>query len=124
MKEATEKPRPKPGKGHHPNSLANLRPFEKGNHANPAGRPKKDCSLTSLLKEKIDQLRPGDAKGRTWRQALVDSWLEDAMKSPVLFKELLDRLEGKVAQPVIGDPEKPMRIIYERCGSREASPGN
>ncbi len=121
-----EKPRLKPGKGHRPNSLANLRPFQPANQANPHGRPPKDCSLTSLLKEKIDKLRPNDAKGRTWREALVDSWLEDAMKSPVLFKELLDRLEGKVAQPVTGDPEKPIyaRVIYERCSSREASPGH
>ena len=45
-------------KSHHmnPNSLKNLRPFKKGTIPNPAGRPTKDVSLTSLLKEEIEKV--------------------------------------------------------------------
>ena len=92
-----------------PNSLKNLRPFQAGNRANPAGRPPKDCSLTSLLKEQIDTIPPGEKNGRTWRQLLVLAWLTGAMKQPVLMKELLDRLEGKVTQPIAGENGEPIR---------------
>ena len=98
MDNITDKPRAK--RGVHPNSLANLKPFQNGNRANPNGRPKKDVSLTSLLKEEINTIPPGEKQGRTWRQLLVLAWLSGAMKNPVLMKELLDRLEGKVVQPV------------------------
>ena len=43
----------------HPNSLANLRPFAKGNRGNPNGRPRKedcllDCIKTELSSKSID----------------------------------------------------------------------
>ena len=84
----------------HPNSLKNLRPFQKGNKANPAGRPRKDVSLTSLLKEEIEKIPEGSTDGKTWREILVLAWLRGAQGNAVLLKELLDRLEGKVAVPV------------------------
>ena len=73
-----------------------------GKSGNPNGRIRKDCSLTSLLKEEIEKIPPGEKYNRNWRQLLVLAWLTGAMKNPVLFKELLDRLEGKVVQPVGG----------------------
>ena len=116
MTEHTDKPRVKPGKGHHPNSLANLRPFQNGNHANPKGRPVKDCSLTSLLKLELDKhpVVNGVKSDMTWRELLVQSWLRTSMKNPVLFKEILDRVEGKVMQPVAGEDGGaiPVRIEY------------
>jgi len=84
----------------HPNSLKNLRPFQKGNQANPLGRPRKDVSLTSLLKEEIEKIPEGEKEGRTWRQLLVLAWLSGSLKNPFLFREMLDRLEGKVAVPI------------------------
>ena len=64
--------------------------FLPGSVANPKGRPPKDCSLTSLLKEEIDKVPPDEKQGRTWRQLLVGAWLSGAMKNPVLLKELLE----------------------------------
>lgn len=97
-------------RGLHPNSLKNLENGRKKWH-NPNGRPKKDISLTSLLKEEIEKIPQGEKQGRTWRQLLVLAWLTGAMKNPVLFKELLDRLEGKVTQPIGGDETNPVYII-------------
>ena len=100
MDDFTDKQRFK--RGRHPNSIANLKPFQKGRTLNPHGRPPKDVSLTSLLKQEIEKIPPGEKHNRNWRQLLVLAWLTGAMKNPVLFKELLDRLEGKVVQPVGG----------------------
>ena len=83
--------------------------FLPGNNANPKGRPVKDCSITSLLKEELDKIPTGEKQGRTWRQLLVLAWLTGAMKNPVLFKELLERVEGKVLQPIGGQDGEPIK---------------
>ena len=89
--------------------------FLPGNNANPKGRPIKDCSLTSLLKVEIDKIPPGEKHGRTWRELLVLAWLTGAMKNPVLLKELLDRVEGKITQPIGGEAGQAIdiRVIYD-----------
>ena len=100
----------------HPNSLANIegRQFKKGHSGNPAGRPPKDLSLTSLLKVEIDKVPDFEAqKGgkRTWRQLLVEMWLQESYKGDrILFQSLLDRLEGRVPQAVIGEEGGPILI--------------
>lgn len=103
------------GKGKHPNSLANLRPFQKGNHANPNGRPRKDCSITSLLKEELDKICPADKQKRTWRQLIVQAWLQGCIKSgrgqSMLLGQLLDRVDGKVVQPIGGAEDgRPIKV--------------
>ena len=95
-------------RGKNPNSLKNLKPFVKGTSGHP-GRTPKDYSLTSLLKEQIDTIPLGEKNGRTWRQLLVLAWLTGAMKQPVLMKEILDRLEGKVTQPIAGENGEPIK---------------
>lgn len=99
-------------RGLHPNSLKNLKP-------NLNGRPSKDVSLTSLVKSLIDTVPPGETKGRTWRQLLALAWLSGAMKNPVLMKELLDRLEGKVMLPVGGQGDGGaiiLKVVYDDGG--------
>ena len=95
-----------------------------GKSGNNNGRPLKDISLTSLLKEQIDQVPPGEKQGRTWRQLLVLAWLTGAMKNPVLLKELLDRMEGKMPQPISGEGGKaiPVKVVYERVSSSRETP--
>ncbi len=104
-------------KGKHPNSLKNLRPFQKGNSGNLNGRPPKDVSLTSLLKKYIETtpaLIDGKPNTKTWRELLVETWVFASHKgNPVLFKELLERLEGKVTQPVSGEGGGPIAVKIE-----------
>lgn len=78
--------------------------------ANPNGRPRKDVSLTSLLKTELDKVPEGETKGRTWRQLLVLAWLTGSLKNPTLLFELLNRLEGRPVQPIQLD----IRLEVER----------
>lgn len=89
--------------GKHPNSLANLRPCKKGETHNPHGRPTNRLCLTHLAREQLDKVCPYDSQGRKWKDYLVDRWLAQALENPVYFRELMDRLEGKVTQPISGE---------------------
>lgn len=78
------------------------RPWKKGQSGNPNGRPKKDASLTSLMKEMLDKpadyIAPGATPDdKTWRQVITKALFTKAAKGDVKAIELvLDRTEGKV----------------------------
>ena len=89
-------------RGEHPNSLKNLEKgkFKKGQITNPRGRPPNELSLTSLTRETLNEVCPYDPQGRTWREYIVDKWLTLSAENPSYFRELIERLEGKVKQPI------------------------
>lgn len=100
------------------NSQKNLHPRLKGNR-----NAKKDYSITRIIKEMLDEpaverwLEVED-KGHelTWRQAIAKRILIEAVRGNAkVTGELLDRLEGKVTQPVGGDPTQPIiiKVRYE-----------
>ena len=71
--------------------------WKKGESGNPKGRPKKQDSLTSLLKEEIKKICPADPEKRTWEELFVRLTLQLAMKgNPTAFKEVWDRIGGKI----------------------------
>lgn len=87
-------------RGMNPNSRKNL---EKGREGN--NHAKKDYSVTRIVKEWLD--KPAEErfidvqdkeKGLSWRQAIALRMLRDAVGGK--YGELLDRLEGKVTQPI------------------------
>lgn len=91
--------------------LANIRgkgnPWKPGQSGNPKGRPKKDVSLTTLLKKYLNDvpnvLVDKKPNTKTWRELLVQAWLVGAYKgNATLFVQLLERLEGKMALPITG----------------------
>ena len=107
-------------RGLHPNSLNNLEKgrkngFKKGKSGNSNGQ-----SITAIIKEMLNE--PADerwldvadkGKGKTWRQMVAQALLIGAVRgNPGLIKELLDRLEGKVTQPVQNDGKVELEIIY------------
>lgn len=81
----------------HPNSLKNLRPFPPGTN----GNRNPGYSLTQALKDALrqggmTQKPPADAPA--WRH-IVYSTLQGAYKrEPTPFREVWDRLEGKVPE--------------------------
>lgn len=94
------------------NSLKNLHPRLKGNkNAN------KDYSITRIIKEMLDDpaserwLEVEDkGKELTWRQAIAKRILIEAVKGNAkVTSELLDRLEGKVTQPIGGEGGEPIK---------------
>lgn len=95
-------------RGLNPNSLANLRkgrPFKPGQSGNPKGRTPKAACITSLIREMLDQPMT-KGKPETWRQAIAKSILIGAVTgNSALVKELMERLEGRVTQPIEGGIE-------------------
>ena len=100
--------------------------WKKGQSGNPAGRRPKDLSLTSLLKLylplvpkfKID----GKTNTRTWRELLVQAWLIGAYKGEsFLFKELLERIDGRVTQSVYINIKTEAARLAQETGLDEAT---
>lgn len=92
-------------RGMSPSSLKNLHPRLKGNnHA-------KAIKITAAMREMIDQ--PCDerwleiedkVKGLTWSQAIAKRMLiESTRGNAKMTSEVLDRLEGKITQPLTGE---------------------
>ena len=123
-------------RGTNPNSLANLEKgkFKKGQVANPKGRPPKELSLTNIAWEELDKVCPYDPEGRTWGQYLVARWLASSLENIGYFKELIERLEGRVLQPVQANIDRTLNIfvideetkdLVERVGRGERTlPGD
>ena len=106
-------------RGMHPNSRKNLKPgFHKGKSGNAGGRPN---PLTSLIREMIDQDADYIAYGalptdKTWKQLIARAILRKASDGDVsMVNTLLDRLEGKVVQPLGGEGGKPIviKVVYD-----------
>lgn len=95
-------------RGLNPLSLANLqkgRKFKKGESGNPKGRTPKAACITSLIRDMLDQpVKEGEKL--TWRESIARAILSGASTgNPALVKELLERLEGRVTQPIEGGIE-------------------
>jgi len=99
-------------RGEHPNSLKNLEKgrFKKGEVSNPRGRPPKELCITSIMREQLGEPCPY-APGKTWAEWVARRALELAGENPTYYRELLDRIEGKVVQPVGGQEDQP--IVYK-----------
>lgn len=96
---------------------ANLIPPVKGERRNPYGRPIKNNTLTTLIKEKLED-RHKD--GRTYAQHMADAVVELAISKGArgqipAIKEVLDRTEGKVTETIEVD-KREVRITYQLVG--------
>ena len=94
-------------RGKHPNSLKNLErgkdtQWKPGQSGNPNGRPPKELSLISLIKEELEQIAEGD---KTEAQLVARAIVQAARKAKVeIIKELLDRIDGPVKKKLeVGD---------------------
>ena len=103
-------------RGLSPNSRENLDNGRKGNnHAD------KDYSITRIVKEMADDPAPerwleaeDKGQGLTYRQAAAKRiWIDVLRGNTKLTGELLDRLEGKVTQPVASEGEIVLKVRYD-----------
>ena len=98
---ATGKQRKKPHKG-----SENLKPFPKGVSGNPSGRPKGSLSMVSLIRK---ELQASDGKRA---KAIVVAMLDAAENGDsAQIRELLNRIDGKVPDKVVGDDDGPVEIV-------------
>jgi hypothetical protein len=90
------------------NGLKNLRPFEKGHKRTPnAGRPKGSKSLTTILREIINEpieridKKTGLKDVKPTSEWLMSVMVRDALKGDLrAIREILDRLEGRPTQKI------------------------
>jgi len=75
------------------------------------GRPPKEKSFANMLNIAIKQ---ATEDGRDKLRAVADALLDKAMSGDVqAIKEVADRLDGKVAQAIVGDSEHdPIGVIF------------
>jgi hypothetical protein len=76
--------------------------WKKGVSGNPGGRPKGSISLSIIVQEKLKEhpVIDGQKSKRSWAELIVEGWLRNALKNPLYFKELMERVDGKVVNPV------------------------
>jgi hypothetical protein len=78
--------------GKRPGRPENLTPWKPGQSGNPGGRPKRK-PLTDKLLEVLEDPKE--------LEVLVRVWLKQAQKGSVMhLREILDRVEGRVPQPL------------------------
>ncbi len=94
-------------RGLNPNSRKNLALGRK-----PNIRTSKQYSITRMIKDMLDeQADVIDANGLTWRQMIARIILRESAKGNTqMIRELLERTDGKVTQPISGDEENPTPI--------------
>jgi hypothetical protein len=69
--------------------------------------------LTTRLEKQLLAKVPNDPQKRTYEELFIEAITKRAIsKSDVMAKEIFDRIEGKVAQPIVGEEEgaAPIRI--------------
>jgi hypothetical protein len=76
----------------------NLRPWKPGESGNPGGRPKKKL-ITEMYEEILND--PGHIAAI--KEATVKSLRKGNMAMVLQLKEMADRTEGKVTQPIEAD---------------------
>ena len=77
---------------------ANLIPYKPGESGNLSGRPK-GTSLTSVLRELLDQIPKGDNK--KLKEKIVKALLDKALTGDTRALDIIfDRTDGKVALPL------------------------
>jgi hypothetical protein len=88
-------------------------PFEKGQSGNPGGRPKTKPFKDALMMEaKLAEAgEPSEAKVGSLRWNARKLLEQGDVQS---IKELADRLDGKVAQAIVGDDEEDaIKVVHK-----------
>ena len=104
--------------------------WQPGQSGNPAGRTPKDLTITSLIKElleeKADYIAPGvTPDDKTWRQLVAKAILVGAAKGDSrMVSELLNRIDGRVVTAIEmsgGEGKEPVRIEFVPAKGKDAT---
>lgn len=105
-------------RGLNPNSRKNLELGRK-----PNIRTSKLVSITRNIRKILEQpcdVTIPNAKGKTWVEVIAWRICYEAAKgNSAIIKELLDRTDGKIAQPITGEDGGPMTFTIQ-VASKEA----
>jgi len=102
-----------------PKSLLNLRSFKKGENGNHEG-----YSLKSAIKAALDKPLTKPLDSAPARDHVVYATLAGAIdREATPFKELWDRLEGKMAQPEAHSGHVVLEVRYDRNELSGPGPG-
>jgi len=83
--------------------------FKKGESGNPDGRPKKEESLTDLMREFLRKIPEGEKK--TYKELFIRKCFSIAMKGDIAaMKMIWNYLEGMPLQKFGGDKDNPLFI--------------
>lgn len=83
------------------------RPFQPGQSGNPNGRPK-----SRPFKDALEKALKAAGDDKSAIELVAAALVEKARSGDVpAIKELADRMDGKVAQAIIGDEDNPLQII-------------
>lgn len=86
-------------------------PFEKGKSGNPNGRPKGKKAFGEMLKLALNA--PLDEHGNKLR-GVAEKLVTLALNGEEwAIKEVADRIDGKVAQSVVGDEDGPPVKVHQ-----------
>ena len=103
--------------------------WKKGKSGNPNGRPRKEACITTVLQSRMGVVPQIDIGGKvntkTWAELIADSLLVNAYKgNAAAMHELMDRIEGKVAQPVTGADGEPISFTLNLDNASEGTVDN
>ena len=96
-----------------------LQQWQPGQSGNPGGRPK-GTSLTSVLRELLDQIPKGDTA--KLKERIVKALLDKALRGDTRALDIIfDRTDGKVSLPL--EVTEVQRIEYVPAKDRDSTQG-
>jgi hypothetical protein len=85
--------------------------IQKGEVKNPKGAPR-GKRITTLIEEALE----GELGGRNVAEILAEQILKQALSGNYQFvREVLERVEGKVADRITGDSDGGLTVIFKRA---------
>lgn len=103
--------------------LSGLKPFQKGQSGNPAGRPK-SAAYPQALRRMMNEVDPEDAQGRTYAEVLAETAIKKAKTDIRYLAHVADRVYGKSRQLItlnIQQKEKYERVVEGMMGETGCS---
>lgn len=101
----------------HPNSLANLKPFQPGQSGNPGGRKKH--WLSDVFQETLEERLSDPALRQQFKDALWSKLLSEKVVGSMTLDKVLERTEGKVADQLQVSGDVALTISDRLAKARE-----